>query len=115
MELHIVHMKQIYKTLDAALKDPTGVAVLGYFYEESKSENKKYNGLIQALKKVELSKTNTSLTGISLSNLISSEENMTKYYRYEGSLTTPYCAEAVVWTVFEIPIPLSKEQVRCFY
>ncbi|XP_026993565.2 carbonic anhydrase 4-like [Tachysurus fulvidraco] len=114
MELHIVHMREDFKTLDAALKDPTGVAVLGYFYEESKSENKKYKGLIQALKKVVPYKTNTSLTGISLSNLITSEESMTKYYRYDGSLTTPPCSEAVVWTVFEIPIPLSKEQLSAF-
>ncbi|KAK2816317.1 hypothetical protein Q7C36_022588 [Tachysurus vachellii] len=114
MELHIVHMKQNYTTFDAALKDPTGLAVLGFFYEESKSENKKYNGLIQALRKVQPSNTSTSLTGISLSNLISSEEKMTKYYRYEGSLTTPTCTEAVVWTVFEIPIPLSKEQLSAF-
>lgn len=58
---------------------------------------------------------NTTLTGISLSNLILSEENMTKYFRYEGSLTTPYCTESVVWTLFEFPIPLSKDQVRCLY
>lgn len=59
--------------------------------------------------------TSTTLNGISLSSLISSEENMTKYYRYEGSLTTPYCTEAVVWTLFEFPIPLSKDQVRRLY
>ncbi|KAB5522438.1 hypothetical protein PHYPO_G00159540 [Pangasianodon hypophthalmus] len=114
MEMHIVHMRQDFKSLEEALKDPTGVAVLGFFYEESKSANKKYDGLIQALKKVEHYNTNTTLTGISLSNLISSEENMTKYYRYEGSLTTPYCTEAVIWTVFEIPIPLSKDQLSAF-
>ncbi|KAG7314722.1 hypothetical protein KOW79_022025 [Hemibagrus wyckioides] len=114
MELHIVHMRENFKSLEEALKDPTGVAVLGYFYEESKSANKKYDGLIQALTKVESANSNTTISGISLSNLITSEKNMTKYYRYEGSLTTPYCTEAVVWTVFEIPIPLSKEQLSAF-
>ena len=28
-----------------------------------------------------------------------------------GSLTTPGCSQAVVWTVFEKPIPISKSQV----
>lgn len=58
---------------------------------------------------------NTTVSGISLNNLILSEENMTRYYRYDGSLTTPDCTEGVVWTVFEHPIPLGKEQVRHLY
>jgi carbonic anhydrase len=34
------------------------------------------------------------------------------FYRYNGSLTTPMCNEAVIWTVFDIPIALSQRQVR---
>ncbi|XP_060768264.1 carbonic anhydrase 4-like [Neoarius graeffei] len=114
MEMHIVHIRNDFKSLEEALKDPKGVAVLGFFYEKSKSANKKYDGLIQAVRKVESTDTNTTVSGISLSNLISSEENMTKYFRYEGSLTTPNCTESVVWTVFENPIPLSKDQLSVF-
>ena len=36
-----------------------------------------------------------------------------EYYRYLGSLTTPTCDEAVVWTVFENRIPISRAQVDC--
>lgn len=39
------------------------------------------------------------------------QKNMTKYFRYDGSLTTPNCAEAVVWSLFESTIPLSRKQV----
>lgn len=39
------------------------------------------------------------------------ERNMTKYFRYSGSLTTPNCDEAVVWTLFTQPILLSRTQV----
>ncbi|KAG9281717.1 carbonic anhydrase 4-like [Astyanax mexicanus] len=114
MEMHIVHMRQDFKNLDAALGDPTGVAVLGFFYEESASSNRKYDGFIEALKNVVESGSNTTIDGISLSNLIPSEGNMTNYYRYSGSLTTPSCTEAVVWTVFENPIPLSHDQLSAF-
>jgi len=34
-----------------------------------------------------------------------------KFYRYEGSLTTPTCNSAVVWTVFETPLTVSAAQV----
>lgn len=37
--------------------------------------------------------------------------DLTKYYRYHGSLTTPGCNEAVVWTVFQQPIRISKDLV----
>lgn len=51
------------------------------------------------------------LNGVTLQMLTLPQNNMSKYYRYSGSLTTPDCAQAVVWTVFEDRIPLSKTQV----
>ncbi|XP_051523970.1 carbonic anhydrase 4-like isoform X1 [Myxocyprinus asiaticus] len=114
MELHIVHMKQRYNRLEDALKDPSGVAVLGFFYEESSSTNRKYDLLTHSLRSVQNANGNTTLRKISLNQLILSEGNLTNYYRYNGSLTTPGCTEAVVWTVFENPIPLDREQLRAF-
>ncbi|CAJ1064416.1 carbonic anhydrase 4-like [Xyrichtys novacula] len=114
MELHIVHMKQHYADLTTALADPEGVAVLGFFYERSNSANKKYEPIINALKSIKNTNGNTSLSSISLSQLIPAEQNLTSYYRYKGSLTTPGCTEAVIWTLFENPIPLSMEQLLAF-
>ncbi|XP_073717294.1 carbonic anhydrase 4-like isoform X1 [Misgurnus anguillicaudatus] len=114
MELHIVHIKQRYNKIEDALKDPSDIAVLGFFYEVSNSANKGYDQLIDALKKIQNTNGNMTLRKISLSQFILSEEKMTNYYRYDGSLTTPGCNEVVVWTVFENPIPISKEQLEKF-
>ncbi|CAL8363629.1 unnamed protein product [Lota lota] len=114
MELHIVHMKQQYTDLSTALADPNGIAVLGFFYEESRSANKKYEHIINALQKITETSSNTSLSPISLEQLIPSRQNLTSYYRYKGSLTTPGCTESVIWTLFENTIPLSKGQLQAF-
>lgn len=52
--------------------------------------------------------------GISLDDLLFGVDR-TKYYRYLGSLTTPACNEAVVWTVFKDPIMVSKDLVGFFF
>uniref|UniRef100_A0A8C7Z685 Carbonic anhydrase n=1 Tax=Oryzias sinensis TaxID=183150 RepID=A0A8C7Z685_9TELE len=114
MELHIVHMKSQYNDLQTALRDREGVAVLGFFYEMSNSPNRKYETLINALTNIKSAHGNTTLSPIALAELIPPEQNMTSYFRYRGSLTTPDCSESVVWTVFENPIPLSMNQLKAF-
>lgn len=47
-----------------------------------------------------------------LSTLLPRAGRLSGYYRYQGSLTTPDCSEAVVWTVFEEPVEIGREQVR---
>uniref|UniRef100_A0A8C2X7B3 Carbonic anhydrase n=1 Tax=Cyclopterus lumpus TaxID=8103 RepID=A0A8C2X7B3_CYCLU len=115
MELHIVHMKHHYTDLTTALSDPQGVAVLGFFYEVIISMTVwKSNLRAHHRRSAKHQNGNTSLHSISLAQLIPPEHNLTTYYRYKGSLTTPGCTEAVIWTLFENPIPLSMEQLRAF-
>ncbi len=38
----------------------------------------------------------------------------TKYYYFNGSLTTPPCTEGVAWLVLKKPVEASKEQINAF-
>ncbi|KAM4589517.1 carbonic anhydrase 4b isoform 2-T2 [Fundulus diaphanus] len=114
MEMHIVHIKEEYDSLSQAVKDQTGVAVLGFLFQESESTNKKYTPLVDALTRIIEPSSNTTVTDISLEMLIPPKEDLAKYFRYHGSLTTPDCAEAVVWTLFESTIAVSRDQLTAF-
>ncbi|KAI4814902.1 hypothetical protein KUCAC02_005078 [Chaenocephalus aceratus] len=114
MEMHIVHIKEEYNSLSQAVRDSTGVAVLGFIFEESKSANKKFDPLINALKNITQPGNSTTLESVSLEMFTPPQKNMTKYLRYNGSLTTPGCAEAVVWSLFENTVPLSRKQLAAF-
>lgn len=50
-----------------------------------------------------------SITGFKLKDFMT--VNMGKFYRYQGSLTTPTCDESVTWTVFAEPLSVSESQV----
>lgn len=39
-------------------------------------------------------------------------KDLGRYYRYNGSLTTPPCHQSVIWTVFHERVQISKAQVR---
>ena len=48
---------------------------------------------------------------MSLLDLLPEEK---QYYRYIGSLTTPPCAESVVWTVLKSPLNVTQQQLDRF-
>jgi carbonic anhydrase len=52
-----------------------------------------------------------------LTNLVSFKDLLpkqtTSFYRYSGSLTTPFCQQIVIWTVFDTPIEVSEKQASC--
>uniref|UniRef100_A0A3Q4MRM0 Carbonic anhydrase n=1 Tax=Neolamprologus brichardi TaxID=32507 RepID=A0A3Q4MRM0_NEOBR len=117
MELHIVNSKSSYSgNTSLAVKDSTGLAALGFFIEvmpgNSTGQPQSWRNLTSYLANI-TQKGNIFVSiaaGFSLDDLLVGV-NRTKYYRYLGSLTTPACNEAVVWTVFKEPIKVSKDLV----
>uniref|UniRef100_A0A3Q3R5T4 Carbonic anhydrase n=1 Tax=Monopterus albus TaxID=43700 RepID=A0A3Q3R5T4_MONAL len=110
MELHIVNSKSSYnQNTTLAVADSTGIAALGFFIEVRKDACTFFPSEVVFLSSGE---STLMAPGISLDDLLVGV-NRTKYYRYLGSLTTPMCNEAVVWTVFKDPIQVSKDLVSC--
>uniref|UniRef100_A0A3P9C4Y0 carbonic anhydrase n=1 Tax=Maylandia zebra TaxID=106582 RepID=A0A3P9C4Y0_9CICH len=119
MELHIVNSKSSYNgNTNLAVKDSTGLSALGFFIEvmsgNSTGQPDSWHNLASYLPNITEKGQNVSIAaGFSLDDLLVGVDR-TKYYRYLGSLTTPACQEAVVWTVFKEPIKVSKDLIDLF-
>ncbi|KGL95846.1 Carbonic anhydrase 15, partial [Charadrius vociferus] len=112
MELHIVHINVKYRTLAEAKGHPNGLAVLGFFFQVSETPNTNYNTIVAGLRNVSHAGDSVDLAStFRLSTLLPRASRLSGYYRYQGSLTTPDCSEVVVWTVFEEPVEIGREQV----
>ncbi|KAL2077965.1 hypothetical protein ACEWY4_025650 [Coilia grayii] len=115
MEMHIVSMRKD-ETTSQALQNPTGFAVLGFFIEATDDTDKpaSWKNFTDHLIMIEKKDSTTDLhQDISLDTLIGNVD-LSKFYRYQGSLTTPSCNEAVVWTIFKEPIRVSKNLIKKF-
>ncbi|XP_051968121.1 carbonic anhydrase 2-like isoform X4 [Xyrauchen texanus] len=120
MELHIVNVHSKYnRSVKAALdaNDATGLAVLGFFIEGTNdtSKTKSWEILTSYLSNITNAGQATSdiMHQITMDSLLENV-NRTKYYRYQGSLTTPSCNEVVIWTVFKDTIKVSHELISLF-
>ncbi|KAM6052304.1 carbonic anhydrase 15-like isoform 2-T2 [Chlamydotis macqueenii] len=115
MELHIVHMNVKYRTLAEAKGHPNGLAVLGFFFQVSEIPNTNYNTIVAGLRNVSHAGDSVDLAStFRLSTLLPHAGRLSGYYRYQGSLTTPDCSEVVIWTVFEEPVEIGREQLQAF-
>uniref|UniRef100_A0A8B9FME5 carbonic anhydrase n=2 Tax=Amazona TaxID=12929 RepID=A0A8B9FME5_9PSIT len=115
MEMHIVHMNTKYRTLAEAKGHPNGLAVLGFFFQVSETPNTNYNTIVAGLRNISHAGVSVDLAStFRLSTLLPRAGRLSGYYRYQGSLTTPDCSEVVVWTVFEEPVEIGREQVPAF-
>uniref|UniRef100_A0A1A8S6G7 Alpha-carbonic anhydrase domain-containing protein n=2 Tax=Nothobranchius TaxID=28779 RepID=A0A1A8S6G7_9TELE len=111
--MHIVNMKSIHPNMSAALDDPTGLAVLGFLVDVVYADNVHFGHISQKLSSVAYKGQTTKVKPFPLLSLLP-KHNMSQYYRYYGSLTTPPCSQAVVWTLFEVPIYISWSQLAQF-
>ncbi|XP_039205951.1 carbonic anhydrase 4 [Crotalus tigris] len=113
MELHIVHIKEEFNDVEAAAKGK-GIAVLGFFIKPGK-KNPNYESLISHLEEIGAKGDKVEIPAVRLESMIPDKKDLSSFYRYTGSLTTPGCSEEVVWTLFEEAIELGWEQIQEFW
>lgn len=113
MEMHIVSLKKGF-SVEQATADPEGIAVLGFFMNATEDGDMlgPWGNLTSLLTMDTDSEVEVNDT-ISIDDLIENVD-LTKFYRYKGSLTTPNCNEAVMWTVFQEPININKKLIERF-
>lgn len=100
MEAHFVHKSQ----------DTEDLLVLAVLMSEGKI-NRALETVWDKIPFGDRSREVSDLT-IDASKLL--PENINRYYRYQGSLTTPPCSENVTWLVLKQPIEVSDLQISRF-
>lgn len=113
MELHMVFYKEVYKTMSEAVKHSDGLTVLAFFYELDRHQHPAYDEITSALLNVTEPHTSVIMEHpFSFLNIL--PYDLTRYFTYRGSLTTPPCSEVVIWLDFEQPIRITHEQIEAF-
>ncbi|XP_077334361.1 carbonic anhydrase 9 isoform X2 [Lithobates pipiens] len=109
-EIHVVHYSSSFQSLDEAVTQPGGLAVLAAFIQKGPEENKDYQNLLSHLEEVKEAGQSREIPGFDIRGLL--PQQLDRYYRYNGSLTTPPCYQTVNWTIFNQTIFLSEDQLE---
>ncbi|XP_045168827.2 carbonic anhydrase-like [Mercenaria mercenaria] len=114
LEMHIVSCNRKYGSANEAAKHPDGIAVLSVLFRISLEDNPVLQPIIDVLPKVRDPDDHRLITvpPTAIKKLLPNGRD--RYFRYQGSLTTPNCSEAVIWTVFEQKQFISERQLYYF-
>jgi carbonic anhydrase len=102
LEVHFVHQAHFSHAL----------AVLSILFDLQRDDNPHINELLSILNRT----TNTSVfveQQIDISRLFPTTSSP-RFYRYNGSLTTPPCTEGVTWIILARRVPISPYQLEIF-
>uniref|UniRef100_A0A667X023 carbonic anhydrase n=1 Tax=Myripristis murdjan TaxID=586833 RepID=A0A667X023_9TELE len=106
-ELHVVHYNsELYTDLSAAMTQRNGLAVLGILIETGEEANPAFDNILNYLSRVRHADQKVSIPAFDIQLLL--PEDLGRYYRYNGSLTTPPCHQSVLWTLFHQRVQISK-------
>ncbi|GJQ71107.1 hypothetical protein Trydic_g1012 [Trypoxylus dichotomus] len=114
LEMHAVHIKENH-TLEEALEDPDGIAVIAYMANQTERKNE----AIRHLDEVQTNIANTKSDGTyELPTPFPINEVLVPfdrdYYYYDGSLTTSPYTENVTWIIAPSNINITKLQITNF-
>ncbi|KAK7939190.1 hypothetical protein WMY93_002516 [Mugilogobius chulae] len=115
---HCEHQVLVQPECDCGLKDSEGVAAFGFLIDVDTSttgQPASWKTLTTLLSQIgqKGQAIDPLSVSISVDDLVPAN-TLKSFYRYLGSLTTPNCEEAVVWTVFKQPVKVSKDLIDLF-
>ena len=119
LEMHLVHYNSKYKSVAEAVEDDerNGLAVISVLFEISEKDNAHFEPIMQKAKAVRGTDaevvSRVGLGGVSLADLLP-KTAAKSFFSYEGSLTTPPCAEVVTWMVLKEKGTISERQIQAF-
>ncbi|XP_062398248.1 carbonic anhydrase 9-like [Sardina pilchardus] len=113
MELQIIHILPPYTSvMEAVYLERQAVAILAFFIDIGHEDNPVFEIISSAVPTVPLAGDEAFLNPFALRDLL--PDDISKFYRYQGSLTFPDCLFGVEWAVFEEPIYISLKQYDRF-
>ncbi|KAK9408669.1 carbonic anhydrase 9 [Crotalus adamanteus] len=108
-EIHVVHYSSHFESIQEAASEPGGLAVLAAFLQVGMETNEPYQHILKHLSEIKEEGEETVVAGFDVAKLL--PDDFGRYFRYNGSLTTPPCYQTVNWTVFNQTVRLSQEQI----
>ena len=113
LEVHFVHYIKGSDT--SSTNGETSVllgAVIGVFFDVEDGADTNNPFIDSVIKGIE-SKGTDEASNVAVRQFLATVD-MTDYWSYPGSLTTPPCTEGIAWTVVRQVQPISKEQLKFF-
>ncbi|XP_026226865.1 carbonic anhydrase 14 isoform X2 [Anabas testudineus] len=109
-ELHVVHYNsELYPNMSTAMTQRDGLAVLGILIVTGEETNVAFNNILNYLSRIRHADQKVPIPAFDIQSLLPTD--LGRYYRYNGSLTTPPCYQSVIWTVFNDRVQISKAQL----
>ncbi|XP_067367661.1 carbonic anhydrase 14 isoform X2 [Channa argus] len=109
-ELHVVHYNsELYPSMATAMTQSDGMAVLGILIVTGEETNLAFNNILNYLGRIRHANQKVSIPAFDVHSLL--PKDLGRYYRYNGSLTTPPCYQSVIWTLFHERVQISKAQL----
>ncbi|NWZ70630.1 CAH14 anhydrase, partial [Acrocephalus arundinaceus] len=132
-EMHVVHFDaERFADASVAQQHPGGLAVLGVLLEVGDEPHPAYDNILRHLGSIRYAGEEregetpnppaslpqllpptgqtVAIPSFSIQDLLPA--HLDRYYRYNGSLTTPPCFQSVLWTLFPQPVRISQAQLE---
>uniref|UniRef100_A0A3Q3PYX9 carbonic anhydrase n=1 Tax=Monopterus albus TaxID=43700 RepID=A0A3Q3PYX9_MONAL len=107
LQLHVVHYNsELYPNMSTAMTQKDGLAVLGILIVT----NPAFNNILNYLSRIRHADQKVLIPGFDVQSLL--PKDLGRYYRYNGSLTTPPCYQSVIWTLFHERVQISQAQME---